>query len=293
MLFLLRRAARMAASLTRFARSAPEKPGVRRASASRSTVLSSGLPLMWTSRISRAALDVRAVEDDLAVEAARAQERRVEDVGPVGGGDDDHVGVRVEAVHLDQDLVQGLLALVVRAAEAGAALAADRVDLVDEDDARRVALRLLEQVADAGGADADEHLDELGAGDARRTARPPRRRRRARGASCRCRAGRRAARRAGCARRAQLNFSGYLRNSTTSVSSCFASSTPATSSKVTTVLLPRNMRARLLPKLIAWLLVPWAWRIMKKMKPPMRSTGRRAVIRRVRIPPAALGSRSS
>ena len=52
-----------------------------------------------------------------------------------------------------------------RAAEAGAALAADRVDLVDEDDARRVALRLIEQVAHAARADADEHLDELGAGD--------------------------------------------------------------------------------------------------------------------------------
>ena len=113
-----------------------------------------------------AALHVRAVEDDLAVEAARAQQRRVEHVGAVGGGDDDHVGVRVEAVHLDQDLVEGLLALVVRAAQAGAALAADRVDLVDEDDARAVALGLVEQVAHAAGADADEHLDELGAGDA-------------------------------------------------------------------------------------------------------------------------------
>src|SRR6187431_1658648 len=40
-------------------------------------------------------------------------------------------------------------------------MAADRVDLVDEDDAGRVLLALLEQVADARGADADEHLDEV------------------------------------------------------------------------------------------------------------------------------------
>jgi hypothetical protein len=45
-------------------------------------------------------------------------------------------------------------------------LATDGVDLVDEDDARRVALGLIEEVADAASADADEHLDELGAGDA-------------------------------------------------------------------------------------------------------------------------------
>ena len=42
-----------------------------------------------------------------------------------------------------------------------AARAADRVNLVDEDDRRRVLLRLLEQLAHARRADADEHLDEL------------------------------------------------------------------------------------------------------------------------------------
>ena len=166
MTFLLRRAERIAASFTRLARSAPEKPGDCRATPSTSTPLSSGLPLVWTLQDLDAALHVRAVEDDLAVEAAGPQERRVEHVGPVRGGDDDDVRVRVEAVHLDEDLVEGLLALVMAAAQAGAALASDRVDLVDEDDARRIALGLVEQVADAAGADADEHLDELRARDA-------------------------------------------------------------------------------------------------------------------------------
>ena len=112
-----------------------------------------------------AAREIGRADRDLAVEPAGAQQRRVEDVGPVGGRDEDDVGARVEAVHLDEQLVERLLALVVAAAEARAALAADRVDLVDEDDARRVLLGLLEQVAHAGGADADEHLDEVRAGD--------------------------------------------------------------------------------------------------------------------------------
>ena len=43
---------------------------------------------------------------------------------------------------------------------AGATLA-DRVDLVQEDQRRRLLLRLLEQLADARGAQADEHLHEL------------------------------------------------------------------------------------------------------------------------------------
>src|SRR4030065_608536 len=56
----------------------------------------------------------------------------------------------LEPVHLDQELVQRLLALVVASAQARAALAADRVDFVDEDDARRMLFRLLEHVAHGG-----------------------------------------------------------------------------------------------------------------------------------------------
>ena len=112
-----------------------------------------------------AALEVGCIDADLAVEAAGAQERGVEDVGAVRRRDEDDVRLGVEAVHLDEQLVQGLLALVVPAAEAGAAVAADRVDLVDEDDGRRVLLGLVEEVAHAAGADADEHLDEVRTGD--------------------------------------------------------------------------------------------------------------------------------
>ena len=112
-----------------------------------------------------AAAQIGSRHDDAAVEAPGPEQRRVEHVGPVGGRDHDHAFVALEAVHLDEELVQRLLALVVPAAEAGAAMAADRVDLVDEDDARRVLLALHEEVADPRGADADEHLHEVGAGD--------------------------------------------------------------------------------------------------------------------------------
>ena len=102
---------------------------------------------------------------DLAVEAAGAQQGGVEDVGPVGGGHHHDAGGDLEAVHLGEHLVERLLALVVAAAEAGAALAADGVDLVDEDDRPAHLAGGLEEVADPAGADADEHLHEVGAGD--------------------------------------------------------------------------------------------------------------------------------
>ncbi len=110
-------------------------------------------------------LPVGPVDDDLPVEAAGAQQGGVEDVGAVRGRDQDDVVLQLEPVHLDEELVEGLLALVVAAAHARAAVTTDGVDLVDEDDAGARLLGLLEQVAHARGADADEHLDEVGAGD--------------------------------------------------------------------------------------------------------------------------------
>ena len=123
----------------------------------------------------------RRAHVDVAREAAGAQQRRVERVEPVGGGDDEQLLVAGEAVHLDEQLVQRLVGLAVAGAgRAATARGADRVDLVDEDDRRRAGTGLGEQVAHAAGAHADVHLDEVGAAQPRRSRR---RRRSARSAS--------------------------------------------------------------------------------------------------------------
>ena len=49
-----------------------------------------------------AADQVGTVDDDLAVEAARPHQRRVERLGAIGRGQQDDASVGVEAVHLDQ-----------------------------------------------------------------------------------------------------------------------------------------------------------------------------------------------
>ena len=96
-----------------------------------------------------APFEVGTVDDDLAIEASRTQERGIEDVGTVGGRQEDDALLLVEAVHLDEELVERLLTFVVTAAEPRAAVTTDRVDLVDEHDGRRGVLRLFEQVAHA------------------------------------------------------------------------------------------------------------------------------------------------
>ena len=79
---------------------------------------------------------------------------------------DDDALARVEAVHLGEQLVERLLALLVAAHRRLDADLAERVELVDEDDAGRLGLGLGEEVAHARRADADEHLDELRAAQA-------------------------------------------------------------------------------------------------------------------------------
>jgi hypothetical protein len=94
------------------------------------------------------------------VEPSGAQQGRVEALGAVGGRHDHDAGGGVEAVHLGQQLVQGVFSFVVAAQQGRAAAAADGVQLVDENDGRSLFAGLLEEVAHPGGAHADEHLDK-------------------------------------------------------------------------------------------------------------------------------------
>ena len=158
------RTATMAASLIRLARSAPENPGVARATASRSTSWREVLVLDVDGQDGGPLGLVGKGDLHLAVEAPRPQQGGVEDLGAVGGGDDDHTGPRVEAVHLGQELVEGLLPLVVGHDRPTPALA-DGVDLVDEDDRRGPLAGIGEEVPDPRGPDPDEQLHEARTGE--------------------------------------------------------------------------------------------------------------------------------
>ncbi len=194
-----RRAAKIAASLQMFARSAPVSPLVWRATSAEVDARPERLRARVDGQDLLAPAAVRRCDEDLAVEAARAQQRRVELLQQVRGGDHDDVAARVEAVELDEQLVERLVLL---ARDVGAAAAADRVELVDEDDRRRLLARDLEEAPDPRGAEPGEHLDERG-GRLREEVRARLvRRRPSRAASCRCPADRAAGSRAGRLRRA-------------------------------------------------------------------------------------------
>src|SRR5829696_3476432 len=104
---------------------------------------------------------VRKVHHHAPVEAPGPQKCLVEHVGLVGGRKNDHALLTGEAVHLGQDLVEGLLLLARSPDRRLAAGPSYGVELVDKDDRRGVLAGLLEEVAHATSADAHEQLDEL------------------------------------------------------------------------------------------------------------------------------------
>src|SRR5437762_6227977 len=109
---------------------------------------------------SQAAIPVGPFHYHTAVEATRTQESLVEAIWPVCGGNNHDSLTRIKAIHLNQQLVQSLLALVI-AIDTGPALATDGIDLIDEDDAGSRFLRLIEEITHTTRADTDQHFHEL------------------------------------------------------------------------------------------------------------------------------------
>ena len=221
-----------------------------------------------------ASFDVRPVHGHTAVEATGAQQRRIENVGPVGGGDQNDIGVGAEAVHLNQDLVERLLTFIVGTAQTGAAIATDGVDLVDEDDARAVALGLLKEVAHTAGAHAHKHLDKFGAGDAEeghaRLARDGLGHQRLAGAG---RADQQHALGNASAQRGELlrllkKLDDLLQLHLGLIRAGHVIEDDRGRSPVKT-------RALLLPNDMAWLLLPWVWRKRMKKRPTIKTSGSR------------------
>ena len=108
-----------------------------------------------------AAANVGQSDIDLAVKTTRTQKRCIQDVGAVGGSHHNHAEVGFKTVHLDQHLVEGLLAFVVATAQTSTTLAAHSINLVDKNDARRIFLGVFEHVANPGSAHAHKHFYEV------------------------------------------------------------------------------------------------------------------------------------
>ena len=88
--------------------------------------------------------DIWQTDHNLTVETAWTQQRGVKNVWTVSCRNHNDAFIAFEAIHLNQHLVQRLFAFVITAAHAGAAMAADCIDFVDENNRRAMRLGLVE-----------------------------------------------------------------------------------------------------------------------------------------------------
>ena len=110
-------------------------------------------------------LDVGQIDVDLTVEPPGTKESGVKNIRTVGRRHDDDPLIRLKAVHLNKDLIEGLFPFIVSAPKTGSSLTAYGVDFIDEDNAGLVAFRHVKQVTHTRSTDADVHFHEVGTAD--------------------------------------------------------------------------------------------------------------------------------
>mmetsp|Transcript_4964 Transcript_4964/g.16607 ORF Transcript_4964/g.16607 Transcript_4964/m.16607 type:complete len:323 (-) Transcript_4964:459-1427(-) len=109
-------------------------------------------------------LDVRHGKLNLAIDAPRADERGVQRLDLVGGQDDLDVPPGIEAIELVEQLEHRALDLALAPRRCVVPFRTHGVDLVNEDDGRRVLVGHPEQLAHELGPVSEVLLDELRAG---------------------------------------------------------------------------------------------------------------------------------
>ena len=136
--------------------------------------LDDGLQVQGALHLQGGGMDLEDVETrlvigqgnfDLAIQATRPHQGRVQDVWSIGGHDDLDAPKDIKAVHLIEQLHQRALDLAIRRRALREASSADGVDLVHKDDARLVLLGILEHFADDARRLADVLVHDGGRDD--------------------------------------------------------------------------------------------------------------------------------
>src|SRR3989344_5047433 len=119
------------------------------------------LPFCMNLENCLALFDIRKIQNNSPVKPARAQERRVENIGTIGRRYDNDLISRLKTVHLNENLIERLLALVMPAAKTGTAMAPDCIDLIYKNNRRSGFLGRAKQITHTRSADTDKHLDKF------------------------------------------------------------------------------------------------------------------------------------
>src|SRR5262245_5219590 len=107
------------------------------------------------------ALPIGPIDQHLTIKTAGTEESLVQNFRPIRGRENADALARIETVHLDEQLIEGLLAFVVPSHErCGTACLAQRVEFIDEHDTGSHGLCLAKEVAHTRCAYPHNHIDK-------------------------------------------------------------------------------------------------------------------------------------
>ena len=104
---------------------------------------------------------IRQSHFNATVKTSGSGQSGIEDIGTIGSRKKNHTGILFKAIHFGEQLIQGLLTLIVAATNPCTALPSDGINLINENNARSLLLCFSEQITNPAGAHADEQLDEF------------------------------------------------------------------------------------------------------------------------------------
>mmetsp|Transcript_11256 Transcript_11256/g.23560 ORF Transcript_11256/g.23560 Transcript_11256/m.23560 type:complete len:202 (-) Transcript_11256:1072-1677(-) len=113
------------------------------------------------SKDSLSALEIRQINSNLPVKPSWPQQCIVQNVHPVSSCNGDNTWIAIKTIHLNQDLVDGLLPLIIPSSKACATLTPNCINLINENDARCILLRLGENIPHTGSSHTNKHLHKL------------------------------------------------------------------------------------------------------------------------------------
>src|SRR5215475_11197215 len=109
-----------------------------------------------------AAIQIGPIYQHLTIKTARTEESLIQNFWPIRGRENADAVARIETIHLDEQLIEGLLAFVVPSHErCGTARLAQRVEFIDEHDTGSHGLCLTKEVAHTRCPYPHNHLDKL------------------------------------------------------------------------------------------------------------------------------------
>ena len=124
-------------------------------------IIGQGLALRVHAQDCLAPLQIGSFNRNLSIKTARTQQSGIKNIGTVSRRNEDQIRGIIKAVHLDQQLVQSLVAFIGTAAISRTAVTTDRIDFIDKDNRGSNLLGAGYKITHTRSADTDIHLKEF------------------------------------------------------------------------------------------------------------------------------------